>query len=115
MGWVVDDMVHRVRRRYGHYRRREWRQFVRACGLTYGFDYLPDRCDAVIDGNEIVFRHDISEEDAANAAFHECWHWLADAGTAQWWLSRPQGRISMMKWDARANEFARVFPVCDDG
>ncbi len=114
MAWIVEDVVTRLRADIGPYRRREWRQFLAAIGLRYDFDYLPERCNAVLCDGEIIFRNGISEDELIDAAFHEGGHHVTVAGDVRWWRSRPQGELTVARFERQANEFAALFPVWEE-
>lgn len=113
MGWVIEDVVARLRAEIGPYRREEWRQFLAAIGLAYDFDYLPERCNAVLCDGEVIFRNGISDDETIDAAYHEGGHHLTVVGDMRWWATRPQGHITVAKFERQANDFARLFPVWD--
>lgn len=114
MGWIVDDVVKRVRADIGPYHRREWRQFLSAIGLRYDFDYLPERCNAILYDGEVIFRHGLTEDELCFAAFHEGGHHMTIAGDMRWWRSRPQGRTTVTKFERYADDFAMLFPVREE-
>lgn len=114
MGWMVEDVVSRLRADIGPYRRREWRQFLKAIGLRYTFDYLPEEYDAILFNGKVIFRNGLSEEEIIDAAFHEGGHHMTVVGDVRWWRSRPQGYITVAKFERQANEFAALFPIWEE-
>ena len=114
MGWIVDGVVARLRDEIGPFRRSEWREFLKAIGLGYDFDYLPDSCNAILHGDEVIFRNGSTEEEIISAAYHEGGHHLTVAGDMRFWASRPQGRVTVAKFERYANDFATLFPIHEE-
>lgn len=116
MGWVIEDVVRRTRADVGAFRRREWREFLKAIGLSYAFVYLPDDCDAALVNGCVLFRNGLTESRISYAAYHEGGHHLTVAGDVRFWRSRlggMQGYVTVAKFEQRANEFAELFPIRD--
>lgn len=117
MGWIVEDIVRRVRADIGLYRRREWRQFLTAIGLRYDFDELPLRCNAIICDGEVIFRNGLTEDEIIHAAYHEAGHHLTVAGDVRLWRSRlggMQGDLTVARFERRADLFAELFPIREE-
>lgn len=113
--WVVQDQVMRALEMLGPFRRSEWRYFIWACGLTYDFDYLPDKCNALLNGTEIIFRQGISVEQIELSAFEEACQsiFLPDVDIREW-KRCPGGQVMIRKLKRRARGFAKLFPVGAD-
>jgi hypothetical protein len=111
MGWVVEDCIQRLRKSLGCFRYDQWPDCAEQLGLTVTFFDLPCHVQAyIIKGHLIVSTrwHRIVQ---ARAAWHEIGHYLLHAGSFHWWMTRPQGNLTVTKFEVQANLFAERFPI----
>lgn len=110
MSYVVDSAIARIRETFGHYTAAEWERFLTDCGLDVWFDDLPDSTPAFIHDDCVYIQRGLSADATARRAWHEAGHFCLHAGTREWWRSRPQGHITLAKFERQADTFAALFP-----
>jgi len=111
MGWVVEDIVCRWRAKFGVYGAFEWERFIDDCGLRWRVADLPASLPALIIGKTIFVRRGLDSLLTAYYVWHEIGHWACHFGSREFWLSRPQGYLTLSKMERQASEFALLFPV----
>jgi len=111
VGVVVECVVTRARARYGIVRAASWPEFAQHLRLSVHTAPLPESFDAIIRGSTILIRRDLTAEGSAYAVWHEIGHVMLHAGDWRWWETRPQGHITVARFERQADEFARQFPV----
>lgn len=115
MGWVVDGVVRRIRRKHGICVADDWEEFVTRRGMKVTRETLPiDGMRAFTVDNLIVLNTNQGFWDEAHAGLEEYGHRQMHAGDRDWWRSRPQGDITVAKFERQAREFASRFPVTGD-
>ena len=114
MSFVVEGVVLRARARYGLVRASGWQVFADYLRLKVFIAPLPAGFDAIIHDDTILIRHGISATEAAYAVWHEIGHSMLHAGDWRWWLTRPQGYITVARFERQADEFAATFPIWDE-
>jgi len=111
VGIVVEGVVMRARAQYGIVRASSWPAFADHLRLTVYAAPLPESFDAIIHGDTILIRHGLTATQSAHAVWHEIGHVMLHAGDWRWWLTRPQGHITVAKYERQADLFAATFPI----
>lgn len=114
MGYLVADVVQRARLRHGVIVASDWRSFLSSIGIDYMMLDLPDWLSAVLVDSTVVVRRGMSPEDVMKAVWHEVGHVMLHEGDESWWLNRPQGWLTVRKYDWQASEFAALFPIWEE-
>lgn len=111
MGYVVRDIVDGLWESYGRPDGNDWEQFLAWCGAKVVVTDLPDASvPGFVHGSTIFLHRHLSIEEIARTAYHEVAHFLIHDGDVRWWRTRPQGHITVAKFERQAEEFARTFP-----
>lgn len=113
MGWVVEDIIRRERRRVGYYRADEWQRFLENHGLRVRFIGLPVTVPAILCGNTVYVRRGLTAEKTAAAVWHELGHVVCHVGNRRFWERLPLGHLIISKMERQASEFAAGFPIWD--
>lgn len=104
----------RIRRQFGTYSAEEWSLFLHDHGMWWAEEeIMPVR--AVVAGNLVLIRGGLTPFERAFVVWHEVGHAMLHPGDAEWWLTRPQGRITVAKIERQANDFAWLFPIWERG
>lgn len=111
MGMVVHDVVVRWRRRTGLLLAGEWALMLDALELDVERCDLGGRIFAAVVDDCVYLDERLTGPFAAWCAWHEIGHVVLHVGGPMWWRSRPQGHITLAKYERQADEFARLFPV----
>lgn len=110
MSYVVDSAIARIRETFGYYSAAEWELFMAECGLDVWLDDLPASTPAFIHDDCIYIQRGLTEQETARHAWHELGHFWLHAGSREWWRTRPQGHITLAKFERQAETFAALFP-----
>lgn len=105
------DQVRTWQSRLGTFRAEEWEAFLARIGVPWVELPLPDAVPAFTLNGVIFLDRDLSNREKAKWAWHEAAHLLLHVGSCTWWASRPQGDITVRKWEWQAQLFASTFPV----
>ena len=105
------DQVRFWQRRLGLVRAEDWEAFLARIGVPLVELPLPAAVPAFTLNGVIFLDRDLSNCEKARWAWHEVGHLLLHVGSCDWWASRPQGNMTVKKWEWQAREFARSFPV----
>lgn len=105
------DLVSYWQRRLGMYQATDWEAFFARLGVPIVELSLPAAVPAFTLNRVIFLDRDLSNQEKAEWAWHEAAHLLLHVGSCDWWASRPQGHITVSKWEWQARTFARSFPV----
>lgn len=111
---VVNDVVSRIRQRRGWYYAHEWERFADHLGVTVWRCDLPLTVPAFLHGDCMYLSRYIEPQYVALVAWHELAHHVLHAGGPCWWLTRPQGYITVARFERQADEFAATFPIWDE-
>lgn len=114
MGLVVTDVVWRIRQRTGWVHAHEWDAFLETLGVDVFRWDLPETIPAFFHGDCIYIAQRIDPLAAQRYIWHEIGHAVLHAGGPAWWIARPQGYLTVARFERQADEFARLFPVWDD-
>jgi len=113
-GWIATEAAKRLRQHYGTYNATQWESFLEARNLDQWFDELPVGINAFLADDCVYIQRGMTTIDTARRVWHEVGHWALHAGEYTFWLSRPQGYLTVAKFERQANEFAASFPVWED-
>lgn len=105
------DVVERLWTLYGRPKGHDWEAFLAMCGVPVKYRNLPEwSAPGVVVGKTIFLHRELPKAEMARTAFHEVAHILLHDGDVRWWMSRPQGHITVAKFERQAEEFAELFP-----
>lgn len=110
MGYATSDAIARAHAMLGHPDATDWERFVDYLGLVVCREDLPRSVPAMIVGDTIVIARWLRDTTAAESVWHEIGHWWLHDGEVEWWLSRPQGYLTVSRFERQARDFARLFP-----
>lgn len=113
MSYLIQDAVARYRVAYGICRADDWERFIEVLGIRCFEDDLPANIPAVIGDNIIIIQRGMTHDSKARRVWHELSHWFLHVGDRDWWMRRPQGHITVARFERQANEFAASFPIWD--
>lgn len=117
MGWIVDDVVLRIRAAKGKYRAHEWERFLIDCGLRIVIVDLPPNITGMVVDDVVILQRGMPTVATARRAFHEAGHFFLHEGNGEFWRSRLgglQGDLTVSRFERQADEFADKFPVWDE-
>lgn len=114
MGMIVDDIVWRIRQLTGPVYAHEWEWFIDLMELEMWRCDLPEHAPAFLHNDCIYIGRGIDPFVSAPYIWHEIGHAILHAGGPLWWAKRPQGRLTVARFERQADDFARLFPVWDD-
>lgn len=114
MGMVAEHAAIRLREFYGVYRASQWDVFLDARALDQWYDELPAGVPAFLADGCVFIQRGMTADATAARVWHEVGHWALHAGDRDFWRSRPQGDITVAKFERQADEFASLFPVWED-
>lgn len=111
MGWVAEDVARRLRSSLGTYHWYEWDACCDALGLQCVI--VPRQLDtpALLINNTVVVRAGFTSKETAWLFWHEIGHAVMDPGGSSWWYQQPGGVHNVNKFERRADEFAKTFPI----
>ncbi|HCG30763.1 MAG TPA: hypothetical protein DEU95_13865 [Chloroflexi bacterium] len=108
---VVHDVVVRWRQRTGVLHSAEWDAMLDALGMDVERCDLGDSILAAVVNDCVYLDERLHGCLAAWCVWHEIGHVLLHAGGPLWWASRPQGWLTVARFERQADEFARLFPI----
>lgn len=111
MGIVVDDVVSRIRQLTGPVYAHDWEWFLDLMELDVWRCDLPAEVPAFLHDDCIYIARGLDRASAAPWIWHEIGHAVLHAGGPGWWRTRPQGWITVARFERQADEFARRFPI----
>ncbi len=108
-------VARRIRREFGVYRAEQWPLFLHDHGMLYleTDEAIPIECYRW--RNVIVIAAGIPRWRRAYLVWHELSHGLIHAGDQDWWITRPQGNITVAKFERQADVFAALYPIWERG
>ena len=109
MGWIVADVMRRVRSLFGSFRALDWRSFLELIGLRCRRD-ADLAIPALFYQGTILVRPDLDDWITAWLVWHEIGHFLLHAGNQLDWLQLPCGDLILAKQERQAAEFALHSP-----
>src|SRR5680860_562837 len=110
MGAVTNGVVERARTQYGVYWFDEWELFAQRLGIRVIRGNLPlGRAAALLDG-KLFIQAGLPFVIECLSAWHEIGHRFVQKGNNYWWSTRPQGHVTVAKFERQATEFAELFP-----
>lgn len=112
---LMDYRVSRLRHVHGTYLAEQWPRFLHDHGMIYLETDQPIPFECYRYMNTIVYKAGISKHNRAFLVWHEIAHGMLHAGEQHWWLSRPQGTITVGKFEWQADVLAALFPVWERG
>lgn len=100
-----------LRRQFGVYRANEWPKFLHDRGMHYLEieEQLPLACYRW--ENVMFISSGIPAHRRAYLVWHEIGHGLMHVGDQRWWITRPQGNITVSKFEWQADAFAALYPI----
>lgn len=110
MGWITQDAAVRARSEIGIYGVTQWAECAEDLGLRIEYAAIPFGIESFILGRLIVLNEGMTPFQEAAAVWHEIAHWMFHRSNVNWWASRPQGDITVAKFERQACEFASMFP-----
>lgn len=114
MGYVVEDVVQRLREVRGVYAECDWERFLHDAGLAIWFCDLPVEVPAFLHDGCVYVQRGLTRAATAALVAHECGHAVMHAGGREFWMSRPQGYLTIARFERQANEFAATFFIGDE-
>lgn len=112
---LTADMIERARVTYGRYRWHEWPAMYAMLDLAWVSVPLPPELRGFLWGSTVYLRAGMGRRQTARTAWHEAGHHLMHAGGCAFWLSRPQGVVTVARFDWQARQFAERFPDWGEG
>lgn len=114
MVWIANDRAQRAREEFGAFHAHDWRSFLIVIDIDLIETDLPASLPAFVYNDTIVIRRGLHPLLAAWWAWHEVGHLMLHAGDRRFWRARPQGEITLAKFERQADEFAATFPIWDE-
>jgi len=109
LGWIVEDIVVRVRRLFGPFRALDWPAFLDLIGLQCRrVAELP--VPALLYRGTILVRAGLDDWTTAWWIYHEAGHFLLHCGDQREWRDLACGDLILAKQERQAMEFATYFP-----
>ena len=109
LGWIVEDVMVRVRQRFGSFHALDWPLFLDRIGLQHRHvSELP--FPAILSRRTILVRCGLDAWTTAWLVWHEATHFFLHVGNQFDWLALSCGDLILAKQERQACEFARFFP-----
>lgn len=101
----------RLRCEFGTYKASEWQRFCADHGISWAEFRGPAPVPAFTWQGVIFLARDLRIAEQCYWAWHEIAHLLLHSGEARWWKTRPQGDLTVSKFERQAADFVDFFPV----
>jgi hypothetical protein len=114
MGWIAEMKARQARQEYGIFDSADWERFLEVANLDHIIVRLTPTLPAFVYDDTVVVNETLSRDEACWWVWHEIGHVLLHAGDRNFWSGRPQGDITVAKFEQQADTFAATFPEWDE-